>query len=110
MKLIELSPHWISLNQWAGTDPFWIGVSFLCPHCIPLNLPEHGPERVRRLAVSFWPPIDPAGLLGRMFEMPSNGGHQRVSGDTFDTLTLFPSIGFENIGHGHWHITNGEIK
>ena len=58
----------------------------------------------------FWPPVDPEGLLGTVFELPDNKGHRRASGDTFDTLTLVPSIGFENIGHWHGDITNGEIR
>lgn len=108
MKLTELKPHWIGLNQWVAADPFYIGVSFLCPHCVGLNLPEHGPERVRRLAVSFWPPIDPANWKERIMPPAHDKFHQRVSGETFDTLTLEPSAGFDP----HWHgrITNGEMR
>lgn len=108
MRLIDLSPHWIGLNNWATPDPFYIGVSFLCPHCLALSLPEHGPMRVRRLAVSFWPPIDPANWMGRIMPIPHDKFHQRVSGETFETLTLEPSVGLDP----HWHgrITNGEMK
>jgi hypothetical protein len=46
-----------------------------------------------------------------MFDYPEiNGAHKRIAGETFDTLTIEPSIGFEGIGHWHGHITNGEIK
>jgi len=31
-------------------------------------------------------------------------------GDTFDTLTLLPSIDFSGKGHWHGHITNGVIQ
>ncbi len=109
MKLIDLKPRWIELNNWASTSMFYVGISFLCPHCDP-NLPEHGEDRRRRLAVKFWPPIDPEGLLGRVFELPDLGYHTRVSGDSFETLTIEPSIGFENIGHWHGRITEGEIR
>lgn len=98
MRLAELRPKWVTLNGWKMAEQFSVGVSFDCPHC-----------NEKRLAVMFWPPIDPAGLLGRMFELPDNGGHKRVSGDTFDTLTLQPSIGFDNPPHFHGHITNGEV-
>lgn len=106
-KLIDLAPHWIGLNQWAVTDPFYIGVSFLCPHCAPLDLPEHGPKRGRRLAVSFWPPIDPANWKDRINLPPHDKWHTRVSGETFDTLTLAPSVGLDP--HWHGHLTNGVL-
>jgi hypothetical protein len=110
MRLTDLKPHWIGLNQWASESVFIIGLSFLCPHCDP-NLPEHGENRRRRLAVNFWPPIDPDKLMGRMFsELPHDGYHRRESGDSFDTLTIEPSIGFDSIGHWHGRITNGEIR
>lgn len=110
MKLTELKPHWITLNGWAAPDPFYIGISFLCPHCDPA-LPEHGQTRRKRLAVSFWPPIDPSGMLGRMFELPVHpNAHKRVSGDTYEDLTLEPSIGFDSIGHWHGWIIKGEIQ
>jgi hypothetical protein len=48
-------------------------------------------------------------MLGRVFELPHNGGHERVTGESFDTLTLNPSVGFDSIGHWHGRITNGEM-
>jgi hypothetical protein len=68
-----------------------MGLSFLCPHC-----------RQVRLGVFYKNPID-----GRV---PSDDGLLWTrSGDTFDTLTLSPSIDASK--HGHWHgvITNGEV-
>lgn len=82
-----------------------MGISFDCPHC-----------RTERLAVFFTNPLD--------------GGEPAVepqflwrrSGDSFETLSLAPSIDAESgtvarhdgtIEHsGHWHgyITNGEIQ
>ncbi len=98
MGLLDFNPHWIGLNTIAKID-FYFGVSFDCPHC-----------REKRLAVKFWPPIDPDGLLETMTPISHDGFHQRVSGDTFETLTIAPSIGFEGIGHWHGHITNGEVS
>lgn len=108
MRLTDLSPHWIGLTGWASPSEFYVGMSFLCPHCDP-NAPEHGPNRRRRLAIYFWPPIDPDQMLGRVFELPRGEKHTRVSGDSFETLTINPSIGFESIGHWHGRITNGII-
>jgi hypothetical protein len=113
MKLIELQPHWIQPSQWAEEGPaFYVGVSFLCPHCIHGPCPTCGAQRGKRLAVSFWPPIDPTKAMGRMFEypVPTTKTHQRVTGETFETLTLEPSIGFNSTGHWHGRITNGEMR
>ena len=109
MLLKDLEPHWIGLNSWAAEEPFYMGVSFLCPHC-PIDLPEHGPSRRRRLVVIFTPPIDPCNWLPRML-VPSilTGAHRRVSGSTFDDLTIEPSIGYDSIGHWHGRITAGKI-
>lgn len=107
MKLVDLDPHWIGLKGWVASDPFYVGVSFLCPHC-PVDASEHGKHRRRRLAVNFWPPIDPYDWLSRIIKPPAIG-HTRVRGETFDTLTLSPSIGFDNIGHWHGHIIDGKI-
>lgn len=106
VRLTDLEPHWISFPTAVDGMRFYFGVSFLCPHCSP-SLPEHGAQRRRRMAVSFWPPVDPDGWESKIVLPPHEKYHRRVSGDTFQTLTLEPSINFE----GHWHgrITNGEI-
>lgn len=113
MKLSDLDPHWVTPGNWSEQSPrFYTGVSFLCPHCDP-SQPEHGPNRRRRLAVSFYPPIDPGGLMTQYGPdwWPRRGDeHTRASGETFDTLTITPSIGFDSIGHWHGYITNGECK
>jgi hypothetical protein len=111
VKLTELQPHWVQPPQWSEQGPkFYIGVSFLCPHCVHTPCPTCGAQRGKRLAVSFWPPIDPESAMGRMFDyQPMPGAHQRVSGETFDTLTLAPSIGFDNPPHFHGRIENGEV-
>jgi hypothetical protein len=108
VRLTDLKPHWITLNGWVPTDLFAVGVSFLCPHC-PVSAPEHGPNRRRRLVCRFWPPIDPGNWLPRISYPRGADTHTRVSGDTFDTLTIEPSIGYESIGHWHGRITNGAM-
>jgi len=111
MKLIEFKPHWIQPAGWSQlSPPFYIGLSFLCPHCPHTPCPTCNHMRGTRLAVSFWPPIDPENARGRMFEWPepTERTHQRT-GDTFETLTITPSVGFEQIGHWHGTIINGEL-
>lgn len=109
MRLTELSPKWIQPYGWSSTAAFYVGLSFLCSHCNQGSCPTCGKGQGHRLAVMFWPPIDPEKLMGRLFDIPDNGGHRRVSGETFDTLTLHPSIGFDNPPHFHGDIANGEI-
>ena len=111
-KLIDANPHWIGLNNWASPAKFYIGISFECPcpACQKDACSACGRAySPKRLAVTFWPPIDPEKLLGNLFNIPDNKGHRRASGETFDDLTLTPSIGFEGIGHWHGHLTNGEL-
>lgn len=107
MKLTELHPKWITLNGWVPEDAFYRGVSFLCPRCPRNPCPTCGHDGTHRYAVMFWPPIDPAGWMARMAAALPQEGHKRVSGDTFDTLTLEPSIGFDP--HWHGHIVGGEV-
>lgn len=108
MRLVDLKPHWINLPQAATGVRFYIGVSFLCPTDEHSLCPTCGAMRGRRLAFNFWPPIDPDNAAASMSgEYPHAGFHQRVSGETFDTLTIAPSIGLDPIWHGT--IKNGEI-
>ena len=108
MRLVDLAPHWINIPQAAPGVKFYIGVSFLCPTDEHTPCPTCGAQRGRRLAVSFWPPIDPDNLLARGIDYPHNKFHRRVSGETFDTLTIEPSIGLDPIWHGR--ITNGNVS
>lgn len=108
MRLTDLAPHWVTFANPGDGVRFYYGVSFLCPHCEHAACPTCGAQRGKRMAVSFWPPVDPDNLLASgMTEIPHDGFHKRISGEDFDRLTLEPSIGFE----GHWHgrITNGQI-
>ena len=115
-RLIDWQPHWINLSNAAKGVECYIGVSFLCPHCTHTPCPTCGTQRGKRLAVSFWPPIIPPGqecfeIVKKSAEsIPHEGFHQRISGETFETLTIVPSIGFDSIGHWHGTITNGETK
>lgn len=110
MRLSSLKPKWVTLQNWSSPSKFYVGLTFLCPHC-SADLPEHGQERRQRLAVSFRPPIDPDDIEAKFLVPLLTTGAEwtRMAGDTFDTITLAPSINTEQ--HGHWHgfITNGEV-
>lgn len=97
MKLLDLNPRWI------GMDSILTGISFLCPHC-----------KTTRLAVHFSNPIDPNGWLQKGVTRHHYPYEWQRTGDSFESLTLTPSVDAFSpaIGaDGHWHgfITNGEI-
>lgn len=113
MKLLELQPHWCLAARWDtpdGTQHFLngdttkrsgMGLSFLCPV-----------HRDHRLVVMFSNPVD-----GLPPCAESKYRWQR-SGESFDNLTLGPSIDVSGNRHGDeiktpcWHgfIVNGEIR
>lgn len=131
MRLTELTPRWFGIShkqQWNKEGPdVYFGLSFLCPCCMK-----------NRFAVTFKPFIDTGNLADSVqwawpgAPNPNTGEVKQVSfwsrtGDTFDTLTLQPSVNctveypalpaFENEPakpartEQHWHgyITNGEV-
>ena len=102
MKLTELEPRWTGIGG-VIVD----GITFLCPHC-----------RTQRLGVKFSPPIDPDGWWDRILRPTYDGMNvwSRAAGETFETLTLSPSIDASESGRidfaGHWHgfIEKGEVR
>ena len=107
MKLIDLDPRWTI--ETPGRHG--MGITFDCPHC-----QGKAPEDINRLGVWFANPLDGgAPVSEKSREFIYNGMHGFMplwsrTGDTFETLTLTPSINAE-VFAGHWHgyITNGEI-
>lgn len=100
MKLAELSPRWVGLHGWSSDSIFYIGLSF------------DSPTTGKRLSVLFSPPIDPDGLMTKFgwgLPFPDQKHWDRI-GDSFEALSLRPSIDFSASGEWHGHITNGEIK
>jgi hypothetical protein len=112
VRLLDLKPRWVGVNpaypsgSWVlpagqvAPRPIHIGVSFICPHCIN-----------QRLAVLFYPIIDPDDWVAKQGWALPDATHKRWmrTGDTFDTLTLTPSIDCSKSGHFHGYITNGEV-
>lgn len=100
MRLTQLNPKWIGFSQWAASSPpYYIGMSF------------DSPTTGRRLAVLFWPPIDPENI-GPLVANHKSGEklYWDRTGDTFEALTLSPSINFENASDWHGFVTDGEIR
>jgi hypothetical protein len=106
MKLVDLDPRWaVDADIVIGgvarhyENRHGMAVSFECPCCFD---PAVGHARTR-LAVWFENPID-----GGPKTDDADKWWTR-SGESFDTLTLSPSINAE--AHGHWHgsISNGQL-
>jgi hypothetical protein len=107
VRLTELRPRWVSFGYALPEHPnarWYVALTFECPHC-----------RTQRLAVFFEPEIDDGGL-GDKFrnwdtykEMKSSHLMWARQGETFETLTLVPSVNAEVVGHWHGSITNGEV-
>lgn len=91
-RLVDCNPHWIT---YSGQDGSPDGVYFECPE---------GHEGCRSI-IPFTPALDGTARPVRQ----SNGAHWQRTGDTFETLSLTPSI--RNLGPCYFHgfITNGEI-
>jgi hypothetical protein len=99
MRLSELNPRWVGLHNWSSESIYHIGVSF------------DSPTTGKRLAILFKPAIDPDNLTQRYQfgdYFPQAKKWDRV-GDTFETLSLMPSLDFSANGEWHGNITNGSI-
>lgn len=107
MKLTDLNPRWVTFQPPPPEDEgkrWYIGVSFDCPHC-----------KERRLVAYFTPEIDDGySWKFATWDNFANRGHDgprwNREGETFETITLRPSINTEYSGHWHGFIENGEIK
>lgn len=104
MRLTELEPRWQRPN--AFPDHWRTGITFVCPAC-----------RTHRVAVTFAIPVVP----NPMSDMERDSWAQVVKhehkdavwtrvGDTFDTMTLTPSVNFQPRGCWHGTIENGEAR
>lgn len=100
MRLTDLNPRWccdadivIGGVKKHFDNRHGMAVSFDCPHC-----------RQTRIAVWFANPID--GLI------PTDDAEHlwQRTGETFDTLTLTPSVDASSVGHWHGFISAGEIR
>ena len=96
MRLTELRPKFF-VDTHEGRQG--LGVNFDCPHCVPRMLEER-----QRISIPFANPLD-----GGRPPAWARVAWQR-SGETFEDLTLTPSIDFKH-ANGGWHgfITNGEM-
>lgn len=114
MKLTDLEPRWFDVPGVGGAID---GVTFRCPCTKCLADPEHQV----RLGVQFTP-IGTDRVVAAMtleeklrhvhelrtFDVPPGIIWGRT-GETFETLTLSPSIDASASGHWHGFVTGGQI-
>lgn len=98
MRLSELDPKWI-----PAADRRRVGISFQCP------VRRTGCSRIRIFFLF---------AVGGGLGAPNDLAHWRPVGDSFENLSITPSIHWRDydkdgkeIGtHWHGHVTNGEIR
>jgi hypothetical protein len=114
MRLSELNPRWVA--EMNAPDDAKQGVSFNCPHCVQIQRPL--PVRCAiffDVPICGRPPVD----LNSVHRSQADPGHLadhhigavlwHREGDTFENLTLTPSIDMSKWGCWHGFLTNGEI-
>jgi hypothetical protein len=94
MRLVDLDPRFFGVSDGRTR----VGVDFECPHCAATGIPKDERERI---PVPFTNPLDGGA--------PLKGQAWQRTGDTFDTMSLTPSVDGSHFGHWHGYITNGEI-
>ena len=102
MRLTDLNPQWIVPANWSSPELFALGFTFVCPSC------EYP------VACYFKPSLDPANLRSKYgwpesFPPPRGELQWDRNGESFEALTLAPSINNDAAGCGHWTLTNGEL-
>jgi len=115
VKLTELEPRWVgaggpgiyNADGTPAAERHGVGLSFLCPcaECTAKRTGNHDEDFYLRVFVGFANPLD-----GGPAHDPRPGAQWQRAGDTFDTLTLTPSIQRMNGCRWHGFITNGEIR
>lgn len=94
MKLTELDPTWVT----TGNGRHGMGVMFECPHC-----------RERYVGCWFANSIDGGPPYSEVRHDGTPEPLWQRTGDTFETLTLEPSIDVSKDGHWHGYVRNGQI-
>lgn len=114
MRLTDLDPRWFAAEGRRGQ-----GITFECPHCV-------GTPHAVRLSAPFKNPVDggaPVSLEARelwplLWPRPDNAPDRVTvppgvcwdrTGETFEVLSLLPSIDASRSGHWHGFVRLGEI-
>lgn len=96
MRLMDLEPRYYEEGGQI------LGITFACPHCAPTG---------QRLAIAVHldgTNMDPDPGNPQQWAAGENVW-QIAGGDSFENLSLSPSVDVSARGHWHGHITNGDI-
>ena len=100
MRLTEANPHWVGLGD---KGELIIGITF------------KSPKTGHRIGVLFANPIDHDGWIQKignpmdLEEFFPDSKRWKRKGETFDSLTLEPSIDISERNEWHGRILNGEL-
>ena len=124
MKLVDLHPNWIISRGGIGVlgERRGMGIIFDCP--VHASVPPADSRCGCLVGVMFENPIDGGPKCDASCATRNTKGepvYWQRTGETFETLTLAPSIRVFDVGSGpngevvhttHWHgfITNGEVR
>jgi hypothetical protein len=113
MRLIDLNPRWFGLPPALKQ-----GLTFDCPCCcntdravrlaVPFVNPIDGSAPISLEPKILWPLLCPPPTAEGQVTVPP-GFHWTRTGETFDVLTLSPSVDASKSGHWHGHIMAGGI-
>ena len=96
-KLVDLEPKWIGYH--GHSDRKGVAIAFKCP-CLDPNCAWGG-----QIVVDFENPLDGGPRIN--WRGQTTGTYWQRTGDTFENLTLTPSI--HCVGHWHGWLRNGEL-
>jgi hypothetical protein len=96
VRLIDLEPRWYTLED----RDVRVGFSFDCPHCTLVRLGVAVHDKGHRVLGAAKEVTHPP-AEGRVWEI--------TAGNSFQDISLQPSIDASQVGHWHGHITNGEV-
>lgn len=97
MRLIDLEPRYFECNGCR------VGITFACPHCH-----ETGQQRLAIALHMDGTNFDPDPANPQQFAA-GEVVWTIAGGDSFENLSLTPSVDAGKSGHWHGFITNGEI-
>lgn len=114
MRLLDLEPHWVSA-AWCPPSAK-LGVRYLCPCCRQIRLanflknPICGNDAIDLQRLFEARDCDHPDFQKWLADTHIGSTLWQRSGDTFETLTLTPSVDASKFGHWHGFITNGEMS
>lgn len=105
MLLTDLEPRWLE------KDGRRVGLTFFCPCCLTDRLTCFFEPTPFRQQVQMMIPIAGKDLGDRVNWVPSKADFAWTkTGDTFDNLTVSPSIDASAAKHWHGFIQGGEVR